>query len=240
MYLNDVEWTRFLEDSAAPLVKTLVSEPVISNHFRLDGVITTVDALNGLGQLEREPESVRQAAAADRLVITKTDVADEADVRALEHRLHALNPLATVLEVCFGEISADDVLGSSGRDPLGLSLEEDVHTNGVRAFSLVLDEPLDWTAFGVWLTMLLQARGADVLRVKGLLDVGASGPVVLNAVQHVVHPPLHLEEWPDEDRRSRLVVIARGLAAGDLERSMLAFSRAGGRPDAPVGSTPRA
>jgi G3E family GTPase len=96
----------------------------------------------------------------------------------------------------------------------------------VAALSLVLDEPLDWTAFGIWLTMLLQARGADVLRVKGLLDVGGPGPVLLNGVQHVVHPPVHLDAWPDEDRRTRIVFIGRGLEREALELSLAAFSRA--------------
>jgi G3E family GTPase len=74
--------------------------------------------------------------------------------------------------------------------------------------------------------MLLQARGNDVLRVKGLLDVGGPGPVVLNGVQHVVHPPEHLDAWPDEDRRSRIVFIARGIAKRDVEESLAAFDAA--------------
>ena len=90
---------------------------------------------------------------------------------------------------------------------------------------LVPEFGLDWTAFGVWLTMLLQARGRDVLRVKGLLDVGGAGPLLVNGVQHVVHPPAHLESWPDDDRRSRLVFIARGVEPGQVETSLRAFSR---------------
>jgi G3E family GTPase len=97
--------------------------------------------------------------------------------------------------------------------------------DGVQAHSLVFEEPLDWTAFGVWLTMLLAARGGDVLRVKGLLDVGAKGPLLLNGVQHVVHPPEHLDRWPDSDRRSRIVFIGRGFTATDLQRSLRAFQR---------------
>jgi G3E family GTPase len=95
----------------------------------------------------------------------------------------------------------------------------------VRALCVTFDEPLDWTAFGIWLTMLLQARGEDVLRVKGLLDVGTDGPLVLNGVQHVVHPPEHLPQWPDEDRRSRVVFIGRGLEQQALEDSLAAFNR---------------
>ena len=96
----------------------------------------------------------------------------------------------------------------------------------VRAFALRFDEPLDWTMFALWLAMLLQARGDDVLRVKGLLDTGADGPLVLHGVQHVIHPPTHLEAWPDDDRASRIVFIARGIARDELEASLTAFDRA--------------
>jgi G3E family GTPase len=89
----------------------------------------------------------------------------------------------------------------------------------------VLDGTVDWLGFGVWLTMLLQARGRDLLRVKGLLDVGGGGPVVVDAVQHVVHPPVHLDDWPDDDRRSRLVLIGRHLDAQRLARSLRAFTQ---------------
>ena len=91
----------------------------------------------------------------------------------------------------------------------------------------MIDEPIDWTAFGIWLTMLLQARGSEIFRVKGLLDVGAAGPLLLNTVQHVVHPPVHLDAWPDDDdRRSFLVFIGLRLDRNALERSLAAFNRA--------------
>ena len=89
--------------------------------------------------------------------------------------------------------------------------------------SLVLDGPVDWLGFGVWLTMLLHARGREILRVKGLLDVGGEGPLLVDAVQHVVHPPVHLDAWPDDDRRSRLVLIGRHLDPERLERSLRSF-----------------
>jgi G3E family GTPase len=92
--------------------------------------------------------------------------------------------------------------------------------------TLLLEEELDWGAFGVWLTMLLQAHGSDLYRVKGLLNTGTDGPVLLNGVQHVVHPPVHLETWPDDDRRSRLVFIGRGIDRQALEASLRAFNRA--------------
>jgi G3E family GTPase len=118
------------------------------------------------------------------------------------------------------------LFGRPARDPRDLSFEGPHDHGDVGALCLVLDETIDWTAFGIWLTMLLQSRGDDVLRVKGLLDVGAAGPVVLDGVQHLVHPPVHLDAWPDEDRRSRVVFIGRGLRRDALEASLLAFNRA--------------
>jgi G3E family GTPase len=205
----------------APIVNTLLAEPVVRHHYVPERVIATVDAVHGL----RQPESVKQASAADRLVVTKADLVDAAELRG---RLQALNPAAEIVEVSFGEVEPELLFGGGDRD-LRASLGEVPHAHDhddVRACCLLFDEPLDWTAFGIWLTMLLQARGDEVLRVKGLLDVGSAGPLLVNGVQHVVHPPVHLDAWPDEDRRSRIVFIARAIDAGELERSLAAFNRA--------------
>jgi G3E family GTPase len=203
----------------APILSTLASEPVVKHHFELERVITTVDAVHGL----RGGESVKQAIAADRLVITKTDVMPG---RALADELAALNPIAEILEVSFGVVDPDELFGGSRAEQPELAVDPHPHPHGIQAHSFVFESRLDWTAFAVWLTMLLACRGEDVLRVKGLLDVGGSGPVVLNAVQHVVHPPLHLDAWPDEDRRSRLVLIGRGIERRAVEASLAAFNRA--------------
>ena len=205
----------------APIVNTLLAEPVVKHHYEPERVIATVDAVHGL----RQPESVKQAAAADRLVVTKTDLADAGE---LEARLRALNPAAEILEVSFGEVDPELVFGGNAPDLREPVPEVRHEHDGVVAHSLLFDEPLDWTAFGIWLTMLLQARGNEILRVKGLLDVGGEGPLLLNAVQHVVHPPEHLEAWPDEDRRSRIVFIGRNLAEQPLRASLAAFNRLGG------------
>ena len=100
-----------------------------------------------------------------------------------------------------------------------------VHAMSDRVASrcLTFDAPLDWPMLGVWLTMLLHCHGTRVLRVKGLLDVGAEGPLLLEGVQHVIHVPRHLREWPDEDRRSRIVFIARDLDLAQVEGSLEAF-----------------
>jgi G3E family GTPase len=207
----------------APIVYTLAAEPVVRHHFELDAIVATVDAVNGLV----EPESVKQAAVADVVVVTKADVADPA---AVEDRVRALNPAAEVVEASFGEIDPALLLARPNRDPRELELSEYAHEGDIRPFCLFFDEPLDWMAFGIWLTMLLQARGSDLLRVKGLIDTGGPGPVLLNGVQHVVHPPDHLDAWPDDDRRSRLVFIGRGLDRAEVERSLLAFNAAANYP----------
>jgi G3E family GTPase len=210
----------------APVLNTILAEPVVRHHFEPGAVIATVDAVNGAGTLEREPETLKQVLVADRLVLTKADVADRGGVDALVAQLRALNPAADLLEASFGEADPEILLAPGNLDPRGLEVGNGSPHSDVRSFVLYLDRPVDWTAFGIWLTMLLGSRGTDILRVKGLLDVGGPGPVVLNGVQHVVHPPEHLEAWPDEDRRSRLVLIARGIEPSEVERSLAAFDAA--------------
>jgi G3E family GTPase len=202
----------------APILYTLLADPVAKHHFELERVVTTVDAQHGL----RGEESLKQAAVADRLVVTKTDLADPA---AVEAELRRLNPGADILEAALGDLAPGDLFDGAERDPRDVVYDETpAHDHEVRALCLTLDGEVDWTAFGIWLTMLLQARGADVLRVKGLLNVGAEGPLLINGVQHVIHPPEHLPSWPDEDRRSRIVFIGRGFTREELERSLSAFN----------------
>jgi G3E family GTPase len=204
----------------APIVYTLLSEPVVRHHYELQRVVTTVDAVHGLPRAE----SVKQVAAADTLVVTKTDLAAGASVVA---RLARLNPAARIVEAQFGDVEPGRLFARLEHPrEVPEPDEQGVHDHDVRAVSVVLDEPLDWTAFGLWLTMLLQARGSEIFRVKGLVDVGGSGPLLLNGVQHVVHPPVHLDAWADDDRRSRLVFIGVGIDRDALERSLAAFNRA--------------
>jgi len=209
----------------APILYTVFSHPVLQHHYSVDLVVCTVDAVNGRLHLEDNPESEKQVAAADTVVVTKTDLLEDGEpVRALIGTLRRINPSARVVEASFGEMPPGELL----RPPVGghdfvVGAGVGRHVSATSSTSVTFDGTVDWTGFGIWLSMLLHARGESVLRVKGLLDVGEPGPVVLNGVQHVMHPPQHLDAWPDEDRRSRVVFIARGISAEEILASLEAF-----------------
>ena len=220
-----VETTGLADPS--PILHTIFADPVLQHHFSVDLVLTTVDAVNGDLHLDRNPESVKQVTAADKIVVTKTDIAEPSSVRGLISRLRTLNPSAQVVEATFGEVDAEELFYPDGGPSAAAYLAGeagDPHDVGdTYSVSLTFDRAIDWTAFGIWFSMLLHARGEDVLRVKGLLDVGETGPVVLNGVQHVIHPPEHLDAWPDEDRRTRIIFITKRIRAEELLDSLQAF-----------------
>jgi G3E family GTPase len=210
-----------------PVLSTLKADPVLRHHFRAAGVVTTVDAVNGLAQLDQHIESVRQAAIADVIALTKTDLAEEAAAARLVARLAAMNPAAPLLRVAEGPLDAEALLQPGGGGFKAIAEPEAAlagHT-GARAFSIIVDKPLDWTAFGVWLTMLLNRHGARVLRVKGILALrGEERPVAIHGVQHLVHAPTHMSGWPDRDRRSRIVFIVEGVEPDLIRRSFSLFN----------------
>jgi G3E family GTPase len=229
----------------APIAYTLFSDAVLRHHFRLSGIITTVDAVNGLAQLAHFAEAMKQVSMADRLVLTKVDLVDQQSLAVLRRQLRAFNVSAQTLESgAIGDephrLLTDDIYDADGKSRetshwLSSGTEEHGHaadapplhdhTEGVESFSVTFERPLDWTAFGIWASMLLHRHGTDVLRLKGLLNVaGVPTPVLINGVQHIVHPPSHLEAWPNADRRSRLVFIVRGLQRARIERSLAVFN----------------
>jgi G3E family GTPase len=230
-----------------PILSTVMAEPVIRHHFRLGNVVTTIDGVNGLGHLARQEESAKQVAVADRIVITKTDIADASGIAMLRGRLTELNPAAQQLTsapdaaldpelLLTRDIYDFDGRAEEVRQWLTMENEKgaaphyrhgDVnrHSADIYAFCLRYERPIDWNAFGVWLTMLLNRHGNDVLRVKGMLNVAeGSGPVVIHGVQHLIHPPDHLPQWPDDDHSSRIIFIVRRLPRDLVERSLAAFA----------------
>lgn len=223
----------------APIISTLMAEPVLRHHYRLGNVITTIDAVNAALHLRNNDESVKQAAIADRLVLTKSDLADARTVTAAINALTQLNQTAPIIDVQDENFDPDDLLASDvyQADAKAAEVQRWLqqsthdraghHHSDVETFSLIVDEPVDWTAFGIWLTMLLHRHGEQVLRVKGILNVeGQTTPVIIHGVQHIVHPPAHLDAWPDNDHRSRIVFIMRGLDPTLIKRSLTAFNKA--------------
>jgi G3E family GTPase len=227
----------------APIVQLLLNNPLVSHFVRLDTVVTTVDAVNGLRHIDEHAEAVKQAALADRLLLTKTDLASPETVEDLQRRLVALNPAAARHVVMNGEIVPDALFGAALFDPLRKTVDvqrwinEDAygsrrhhhgghgnhdHHHDIHAFCLSSDQPLEWEALSAWLGRLRHGAGDDLLRVKGILNLtGERAPVVIQGVHHIFHPPVLLDAWPDSDHRSRIVFIVRGIARSEIEASFL-------------------
>ena len=214
-----------------PAVATLVADPVLRHAFTTAAIVTVVDAVNGARTLDAYEEAVRQVACADRLILSKTDLANPDAVASLRARLVALNPLAPVTDLTLDDAPEAALLTD---DPTGepaarrwLCAEIAAAPHGPVRAVLIESGPVDWTRFGLWLGMLLNRHGTSVLRLKGLVAVeGAATPVVIQGVQHLVHPPRHLAAWPDGLARTRLVLIGRDLDGGLLRRSYGAFTGA--------------
>ena len=212
----------------APIMQLLLNSPLIGRSFRLDAVVATVDAVHGMRALDEHEEAIKQAAIADRIVITKTDLADPEPLVA---RLRALNPGAALFQVVMGEIDPDLLFGVGEvalRDPVRwLGPIAHLHHHGrddVDAFCLTSDQPLDWREFQRWLTRIKVREADRLLRVKGMVDVvGEDGPVIVHGVHHVFHPPVKLDRWPEGDRATKLVFITRGLDRAGIEAEWRAF-----------------
>jgi G3E family GTPase len=195
-----------------PVLQTFATDRALGREFHLQALICVVDAVAGMTNLEEMPEARRQAALADRVVVSKSDLAEPGAAELLIAQIAALNP-APIGIARNGEIEPAFLLDEPPVVRDNFELGRTAHTHGLSSFSLVFDEPLSWPAFEQAMAVLAALRGSDLLRVKGLLAVAeCRGPVVVHFVQHVAHPPIELEEWPDEDRRSRLIFITRGLA----------------------------
>jgi G3E family GTPase len=220
-----------------PVLHTFKTDGLLGAQYRLDGVVTMVDAVNGMEQLDTMPEASRQAAVADRLVISKTDLAGAAAVATLQRRLEALNPFALQLTAVDGNIDPSLLANIAPRRVTAPSEElsrwltsttPDAkqttparafrgHDAAIRSFCLWFDKPFTWDALNAALQALSQLRGPDLLRVKGIVHVeGERGPIVLQGAQHLFHPPVTLETH-DSEPRSRIVFIVRNMTRESIE-----------------------
>lgn len=238
-----------------PVLDNLLHDNWVRARFRLDGVVATVDALVGMGQLDAHAEAVKQVAVADRLLLTKTDLAPAATTAALRERLAALNPAADILTVTHGALdpAAIQNLGLwnaatrtlevarwlkperyrqavAGR--LGGKPRTAPHDSRIEAFSVLIDTPLDRYGLQSALSMLTAFRAENLLRFKAIVNLkGEARPVVLHGVQHVLYPEVQLDAWPDDDRRSRFVFIVRDLEPQFVAKLLADFSGAAQIPD---------
>jgi G3E family GTPase len=222
----------------APILATIAADLVVRRHFRPGVTVTTVDAVNALAGLDRYPEMPRQVAVADRLILTKPDLADTDRLLALRERLARLNPTAPIEIALHGAIDPEALLGRDIADPETRLAEAAAWLNqpapsaaphgAICAFTVSHAAPIEWNAFGLWFSLLVHRHGTRLLRVKGILDVaGSATPVAVHAVQHLVHAPEHLPAWPDAERGSRLVFITDGLDEAAVRRSFAAFAQLG-------------
>ena len=234
----------------ASVLHIVMTQPFLLQHYRLDGVVTVVDAVNGMTTLDAHAEAVRQAAIADRIVLTKSDlVADTTEIRA---RLARLNPAAVVLDAAAGEATVDRLTGCGLFDPeqkipdvarwladeavatAEIAADHDhghdhahahKHDSNIRVFTVATETPVPAATLELFLELLRSAHGPKILRVKGIVQLAEEPdrPVVLHMVQHVLHPPARLAAWPSEDRRSRLVFVTQDLAPDIVRRLLNAF-----------------
>jgi G3E family GTPase len=222
-----------------PILQTLTADRGLASQLHLQAVVTVVDAVLGSRTLREAPEARRQIAVADRVILTKVDLAGEENARALEAEVYALNPSPLITRAADGRVPAEVILADNAAltEPVYPARERGRHRSDVESFALRFDRPLAWPAVEQVLELLARLRGHDILRAKGLLDIkGCKGPVVVHQVQHLTAKPIELERWPDADRVSRLVFIVRGIARADVERLLDIACRLAEEPgDEPVG-----
>jgi len=242
----------------APIIHTLMTDPLISARYRLDGLVCTVDGVNGLKTMDSNIESVKQAAMADRLLLTKLDLADPTSIEQLRARLAELNPGALLVPCAQGKVPTAEILdcglfdGKNHSPDVERWLNEEAfaekeeahhcgpecghghhhghhhhhhghhekhrHDASISSFVLTWDEPVAWDGLAMALEFLITTRGESLLRVKGIVNaIGSDVPYVIHGVQHMFHPVVPLEEWPDDDRRTRIVFITRNLPKAAIE-----------------------
>jgi G3E family GTPase len=204
----------------APILHALMTDREIADALRLESIIATVDCAAGDATLDAHPQSVKQAALADRIVLTKADLADPA-ASGLAERLRRINPSAPQLAALHGAADASRLFNSSVYEHRDPALYESHGHSGeeVETFCLRRSAPLHAVTLSLFLQLLAEHCGAKLLRLKGLVGVVETPgrPAVIHGVQHVFHPPAWLEAWPDDDRTTRIVVISQGLDAGWLQ-----------------------
>ncbi len=214
-----------------PIMANLMNEPVIESVYRLDAVIVTIDAMYGLQQLNEHEEARKQAAVADVLLLTKTDIASPEQASALKEKLISINPGATQHKVLHGEIDTDFIIDVGLFDPSGKRAEPErwlraplkpasrlggklaiPHQDEISSFTVSLPTGMDWKSFKPVLLKLCQTHGEQLLRLKGILHVSDQPhPLAIHAVHFTPYPATLLVGWQEDQPLSRVVCIGKGL-----------------------------
>ncbi len=216
--------TSGLSDPAS-IMNTVQTHRVLREYFQVAGVLTTVDAVNGLRSLEQHAEVAKQVSVADMLLITKSDLASPEQAATLMRQLASVNPVAKIADARADGFDFGNLLSANGAAAFSGSFAAAVAgAHDASTFTLIFSEPLDWSAFVIWLSMLLKSHGERILRIKGIINTGDEArPVVINGVQHIMHAPEHLPSWPDEQRASQIVFIVRGVDHNLIKNSLASF-----------------
>ena len=217
----------------APVLQTLVSDTLLEAQFRFDGLVTLADAVNLKDQAKQQSEIVKQLAIADKIILTKSDLVNQDQLQEVKELIHSMNQQAPIIEVLHGQLQPSELMNiglssSKSKEKILNFLGEDdgqekylgnfiqAHSNQIKTLSLRFEKPFTWNAFSSALDLLSNLRGPDLLRMKGIVNV-ENKPVVVQWVQHIFHPPVHLSEWPNADHSSRLVFITRNIEASMIK-----------------------
>jgi G3E family GTPase len=219
-----------------PILANLMSEPVIESVFRLDAVIVTIDSEYGFEQLEKHPEARKQAAVADVLLLTKTDLATPKQLVELKEKLIEINAGATQHKVLNGEIDPDFIIDVGLFDPTGKraeperwlrapakpSLFKKSHNDEISSFTVTLPSPLNWRDLKPVILKLCQTYGKDLLRLKGIIHAADQlAPLAIHAVHFTPYPPTLLEGWSEETPTNRIVIIGKGLDEAEIRKMLM-------------------
>jgi G3E family GTPase len=234
----------------APIIHTLLNDDDLKGLFYLDHVITTVDGVYGLQQLDQHYETVKQSAVADTLIITKTDLTESPHLTALIQRLQKLNPAARIFHTVIETAEIAQLFNHKLYNPATKHLDvqrwlqadayretapmlsiqsikniaqnTDIHHDDyIRSFCIEYDDPISWTVLNRWFQQLTALRGKDLLRTKGIVYTQETElPVIVQGVQHIFQPPTTLEAWHIDPPRSQIVFITRNLEKAVLEKML--------------------
>ena len=195
----------------APILQTFSTDRALGGEFHIDVMLAVVDAVNGEATLKNAAEARKQVILADRLIVSKGDLAAAAGLDSLKVHLQKLNPRAGIDIAVGGVLDPARFIAPAITERSGFIAEAE-HSDGISSFVLERQQPVEWPAFSRAMETLIALRGAELLRVKGILNVaGCRGPVVVQYVQHLAHPPVELQTWPDQNRDSRVVFITRNI-----------------------------